>query len=296
VLHVFLGGSTIAQPADVVGDESGSRCLKVHLLLFGGFPKRLPPSGEERTEFFRCPSPARHGNLFVRPGVGFVSSTGRRSGVNRVATLIVGFVIGGAVVGGTIYLSDTQDDSTSGSLPAEDSPTPAPSGTGDPFASPTPTVAVATPVTEADELRIDGLGSMMIGMHVNDIERATGMAVDISSDFSPHCRYGQLVGGPHDLFLMFSRRVLVRIDVGNESAIETGTGIGIGDPISKVEDAYGDELQRELHPYLGDRGSYLIFDPEPEDGLLIIFETNRRSVTSFRSGFDQQVRYIEGCA
>jgi hypothetical protein len=47
---------------------------------------------------------------------------------------------------------------------------------------------------------------------------------------------------------------------------------------------------------LGDRGSYLIFDPEPEDGLLIIFETNRRSVTSFRSGFDQQVRYIEGCA
>jgi hypothetical protein len=157
-------------------------------------------------------------------------------------------------------------------------------------------VAVTTPVTEADELRIDGLGSMTIGMHVNDVERATGMDVDISSDFSPQCRYGRLVGGPRDLFLMFSRRVLVRIDVGNESAIETDTGIGVGDPISEVEDAYGDELERELHPYLGDRGSYLIFDPEPEDGLLIIFETNRRSVTSFRSGFDEQVRYIEGCA
>jgi hypothetical protein len=163
-------------------------------------------------------------------------------------------------------------------------------------ASPTPTVVVATPVTEADELRLDGLGSMTIGMHVNDVERATGMEVDISSDFSPQCRYGQLVGGPDDLFLMFSRRVLVRIDVGNESAIETDTGIGVRDPISEVEDAYGDELKRELHPYLGDRGSYLIFDPEPEEGLLIIFETNRRSVTSFRSGFDQQVRYIEGCA
>jgi hypothetical protein len=157
-------------------------------------------------------------------------------------------------------------------------------------------VAVGTPVTEADELRIDGLGSMTIGMRVNDVERATGMEVDISSDFSPQCRYGHLVGGPRDLFLMFSRRVLVRIDVGNESAIETDTGIGVGDPISEVEDAYGDELERELHPYLGDRGSYLIFDPEPEDGLLIIFETNRRSVTSFRSGFDEQVRYIEGCA
>ena len=163
-------------------------------------------------------------------------------------------------------------------------------------ASPTPTVVVATPVTEADELRIDGLGSMTIGMHVNDVERATGMEVDISSDFDPQCRYGRLVGGPHDLFLMFSRRVLVRIDIATESAIETDTGIGVGDPISEAEDAYGDELQREPHPYLGDRGSYLIFDPDPEDGLLIIFETNRRSVTSFRSGFDEQVRYKEGCA
>jgi hypothetical protein len=137
---------------------------------------------------------------------------------------------------------------------------------------------------------------MTIGMYVDDVEHATGMEVDISSDFSPECRYGQLVGGPHDLFLMFSRRVLVRIDMGTDSAIETDTGIGVGDPISEVEDAYGDELEREPHPYLGDRGSYLIFDPEPEDGLLIIFETNRRSVTSFRSGFDEQVRYIEGCA
>jgi hypothetical protein len=206
--------------------------------------------------------------------------TGRRSGVNRVAILMIGFVLGGAVVGGAIYLLDTDNDSTSGLIDS----------------SPTPTMTVATRVTEADELRIGGLGPMTIGMHVDDVERATGMEVDISSDFSPQCRYGQLVGGPHDLFLMFSRRVLVRIDVGNESAIETDTGIGVGDPISGVEDAYGDELKRELHPYLGDRGSYLIFDPEPEDGLLIIFETNRRSVTSFRSGFDEQVRYIEGCA
>jgi hypothetical protein len=203
--------------------------------------------------------------------------------MNKLATLIIGFVLGGLVVGGAIYLSDSQDDSTSvsGSLPS---------------ASSTPTVAVGTPVTEADELRIDGLGSMTIGMRVNDVERATGMEVDISTDFGPQCRYGQLVGGPRDLFLMFSRRVLVRIDVGTESAIETDTEIGVGDPISDVEDAYGDELERQLHPYLGDRGSYLIFNPEPEDGFLIIFETNRRSVTSFRSGFDEQVRYIEGCA
>jgi hypothetical protein len=203
--------------------------------------------------------------------------------VNKIVVLLIGFVVGGVVGGGLMYLSDTQDESTSG--PIEH-----------PEASPTTTAAVPTPVTEADELRIDGLGSMTIGMHVDDVERATGMEVDVSSDFSPQCRYGQLVGGPRDLFLMFSRRELVRVDVGSDSAIQTDTGIGVGDPISAVEDNYGDELERELHPYLGDRGSYLVIDPEPEDGFLIIFETNRRSVTSFRSGFDEQVRYIEGCA
>jgi hypothetical protein len=203
--------------------------------------------------------------------------------VNRIVALLIGFVLGGVVVGGLLYVSDNQDDSTSG--PIEH-----------PEASPTTTAAVPTLVTEGDELRIDGLGSMTIGMHVREVERATGMEVDISSDFSPQCRYGQLVGGPPDLFLMFSRRVLVRIDIGSDSAIETDTRIGVGDPISAVEDAYGDQLERQPHPYLGDRGSYLIVDSEPEDGFLIIFETDRRRVTSFRSGFDEQVRYIEGCA
>ena len=224
--------------------------------------------------------------------------------MNRIATFMIGFVLGGAVVGGAVYLSDTQDDSTSGpieqpsvsgSLPAEDSPTPASSGTDDPDASPTPTVAVATRVTEAD----DSYRRAWIDDDRNACQRCGACDGDGGRylvGLFPQCRYGQLVGGPHDLFLMFSREVLVRIDIGPGSAIETDTGMGVGDPISEVEDAYGDELERELHPYLGDRGSYLILDPEPEDGLLIIFETNRRSVTSFRSGFDQQVRYKEGCA
>jgi hypothetical protein len=36
--------------------------------------------------------------------------------VNRIATFMIGFVLGGAVVGGAIYLSDTQDDSTTGPI------------------------------------------------------------------------------------------------------------------------------------------------------------------------------------
>jgi hypothetical protein len=39
VLQVFLEDRSFSR-ADVVGDESACRCLKVHLLLFGGFPSR----------------------------------------------------------------------------------------------------------------------------------------------------------------------------------------------------------------------------------------------------------------
>ena len=36
--------------------------------------------------------------------------------MNRIATFVIGFVLGGSVVGGAIYLSDAQDDATSGPI------------------------------------------------------------------------------------------------------------------------------------------------------------------------------------
>jgi hypothetical protein len=144
---------------------------------------------------------------------------------------------------------------------------------------------------------MDGIGAVSVGKSVDEVEEATGEKIRVFSDFSPRCRYSQPRDGtPRGLLFMLSRRHVVRIDVDPPSKIRTAAGIGIGDAQVKVLRAYGDEMQVEGHPYLMDRGSYLVHQPEGEEDLMLIFETERGKVTSFRSGYTEQVRYIEGCA
>ena len=220
--------------------------------------------------------------------------------MSRIGTLLIGLLLGGAAVGGAFVLADDDD-------PVETA-SPLPSATVRPSVEPTasplepspsvtePFQPVPVPLAESDLLRLDGIGALTIGMTVQEMEEATGMHLRIFKDFSPGCRYSQFDGGPKDLHLMLSNRVLVRVDVNLDSALETDRGIAIGDPIGDVETAYGDHLTREPHPYLGNRGSYLIYDEDAGDGLLLIFESDRKEILSFRSGYDQPVRYIEGCA
>jgi hypothetical protein len=60
---------------------------------------------------------------------------------------------------------------------------------------------------------------------------------------------------------------------------------------------YGDELKVEPHAYTGPEGHYLVLDVDGEGtGLMLLFETDGRKVTQFRSGNDEAVRFIEGCA
>jgi len=143
---------------------------------------------------------------------------------------------------------------------------------------------------------MEGIGAVTVGMSVEEVQDVTGEKIRVFSDFTPRCRISQPRDGtPRGLFLMLSRGRVVRIDVDPPSKIQTVSGIGIGDTQDKVLRVYGDEIRVEAHPYLMDRGNYLVYQADEED-LLLIFETDRGKVTSFRSGYAEQVRYIEGCA
>lgn len=180
----------------------------------------------------------------------------------------------------------------------------------EPRDTPTPrgSVSAASPTEEPDDTRregvsedavltVEGLGEMKIGMTVAEIEVATGEKVRVSSDFYPGCRYASLGDGtPKGVGLMLSHRRLVRLDIWSDATTLTDTGVGLGDSESKVRRKYGDEVVVSDHPYLGSRGSYMEYRPPGEDRLLMLFETDKGQVTSFRTGYAQQVRYIEGCA
>ena len=217
-------------------------------------------------------------------------------------TFLIGLLVGAVVAGGVTFavVRDGGDDPTPAPSRAPDAspgtPTPSlePSASASPSASPTEVSEL--PLDEDQPLRMDGLGAITVGMTVEEMEEATGGEFREPSDFGPACRYAYPIDGPVDLALMLSRGRLVRIDVFNRSAIETVSGIGIGDREEDIYRVYGDSIEREPHPYLFDQGSYLVYRPDGEDELLLIFETKRGKVQSFRSGLEDRVRYIEGCA
>jgi hypothetical protein len=218
--------------------------------------------------------------------------------VNRLGAFLVGCLVGGGVIaaGGYLFLRDDSAEPAA-APPAAESPTPSspPSPTeSTPAPSPSPSGELAAPLDDSDRLRLDGIGALTVGMTVEEMEEATGMELRIFSDFTPSCRYSQF-DDVDDLHLMLSHRILVRIDVEG-SMIETVSGIGIGDPRAEAERVYAEHLTEESHPYLMNRGSYLVYDSDPNDGLLMILEADRREILSFRSGYEDQVRYVEGCA
>ena len=217
--------------------------------------------------------------------------------------VVAAFVLGAGLAAGATYLlvedgvdpvADTRSPRPN-ATPTE--PTGSPSPTTTPTPSPTPTPDDRfTGLEDDDPLRLDGIGGVVVGMTVEQAEQVTGHQIRVSSDFTDACRYAQPVGGPRHLSFMVSYGRIVRVDVGRGSPIETLSGIGIGAPEEEVLGTYPDQIEVQPHPYLMDRGSYLVFHPRQDTELLLIFETDRGKVTSFRSGFAEQVRYIEGCA
>lgn len=182
--------------------------------------------------------------------------------------------------------------------PISEGPAPSIEPPGD--ASPAPATTYdssADGLDSGDLLRMDGIGAVVIGMKVSEAEAATGLDFRVPKDFGPSCRYAFADDGPEDVAYMTSHGRIVRIDVFDHSRVATELGIKIRDDEDDVFFLYGDKVTREPHPYLGEDGSYLIYDPADGSGLLLIFETDKRGkITSFRAGRADNVRYIEGCA
>ncbi|MDQ3645944.1 MAG: hypothetical protein M3345_03315 [Actinomycetota bacterium] len=131
-------------------------------------------------------------------------------------------------------------------------------------------------------------------MTPEEAEDAIGKNIVIEEDFSDRCRYAHVDNGPEGLALMINDGRIGRIDIWGD--IRTVSGVGVGDTDESVFDTYPGRIHVEPHPYLPDRGRYLVYEPEEDTHLGLIFETDRGVVTSFRSGLAEPVRYIEGCA
>lgn len=142
----------------------------------------------------------------------------------------------------------------------------------------------------------DGLGPIQIGM---TLDEAVSMGLlNERPDIKAACDFvfpAVGTGIPFGVNVMVVRRKIARIDV-DTGLVTTEDGAKIGDSEDRIKSIYGDELQIEPHKYI-EGGHYLtVMGDSASAGKAIVFETDGKSVTMFRSGRLPEVKWVEGCS
>jgi hypothetical protein len=109
------------------------------------------------------------------------------------------------------------------------------------------------------------------------------------------CAYLGSVAMPHGLGLMFRKNRVVQVDVSSAN-FQTASGAQVGDTEEKIKALYPERITVEPHPYDPD-GHYLIYSPSEKSdrGFGMVFETDGKKVTMFRTGTQPAIALIEGC-
>ncbi|MEO5816097.1 MAG: hypothetical protein ABIT20_12545 [Gemmatimonadaceae bacterium] len=140
-----------------------------------------------------------------------------------------------------------------------------------------------------------GIGPLRAGMTMREaVATLKGAGINASEDSSKDCHY-LTWSGPTAVGVMLEQGVVGRVEVGNRD-IATKEGAKIGDAESRVQSLYPNRVTVQPHKYVTG-GHYLVVKPvAPADSAYrIVFETDGKSVTKYRSGKEPQVGYVEGC-
>lgn len=107
------------------------------------------------------------------------------------------------------------------------------------------------------------------------------------------CGYAVLTKAPAGLAVMMETNKIVRFEVRN-GGITTAEGARIGDSEARIKSLYGSRVASTPHKYVP-AGHYLTVTPTPTSNNRIVFETDGKVVTEFRSGALPAVEYVERC-
>lgn len=167
------------------------------------------------------------------------------------------------------------------------------------------TSVVASPDTPSHSVASDtgpmlvtprGLGGIVAGMSLADASAIAGETLGApASPETGGCGYASWRGAPRGVRVMVQSGRVARVDV-TEPGVATELGARVGDTEERIKTLYAGRVRQLPHKYTD--GHYLIVTPAaPADSnMRIVFETDGRRVTRYRSGRRPEVEYVEGCA
>lgn len=156
-----------------------------------------------------------------------------------------------------------------------------------------------TKLTNQSKVYINGIGSVRVGMTITEASKAAGTKLIRESGYETNlsCFYVKPQGEPKDIGFMVTNKRISRVDVWNNKSITTLSGAKIGDTESRIKSLYPGQIQVTPHKYV-QGGHDLIFIPKDavDKNYRLLFETDGKRVTRFRSGKLPEVEFVEGCS
>jgi hypothetical protein len=144
-------------------------------------------------------------------------------------------------------------------------------------------------------VRPDGIGSVRVGMPMEQLRTALGEQVRASYADFESCDHVRSAALPAGVLLMIVNDSVARVEI-DSAGVRTAEGAQVGDTEARVLDIYRGRVSVEPHKYTGPEGHYLVVTPPGDTLHRIIFETDGRQVTRYRVGPRPAVELVEGCA
>jgi len=138
-----------------------------------------------------------------------------------------------------------------------------------------------------------GIGPVRAGMTLTDANAKIGNILETIGPLQPACDYVTPAQHKPDVLFMIVNGHVRRIDV-RDSSIATENGARIGISEDSLLALYKGRFAIGAHKYTN--GHYIVVQPAvPTDSFRIVFETGDGRVTTFRSGLEPQVEWVERC-
>ncbi|AFY36245.1 hypothetical protein [Calothrix sp. PCC 7507] len=158
------------------------------------------------------------------------------------------------------------------------------------------TVLAQAKLTNQSKLSINGIGTVKVGMSVTAAAKAAGTKL-VGDSPNNNCYYVKPQGQIKDIGFMVVEGRIARVDVWKNGKVTTLKGAKVGDTEARIKSLYPGQIQVTPHKYVPS-GHYLTFIPKDvsDKNYRVIFETDGKRVTQFRSGKLPEVEFVEGCS